>query len=364
MSEIRVLMFIPGIIGGGVEQFIVNFTKYLPEDYKITVVYQHEPNEICLQKFKDSGCETIRIASKKSHPIRNFIQSYKVIKKINPHIVHSHMNQFSFIPLLLAKFKHIKVRIAHSHINEVNETGIVKIINQLGIFFTNLFCNYRFSCGKEASNYMFKSKSAIIIENGINLKRFQFNVNARKETRSNLEVDEKFVIGNIGRLTEQKNQIQLIKVFNEIIKVDNKYVLVIIGSGELENHLKQLVNQLAITNNVIFINGTNEIEKFYSAFDLFILPSLYEGFPVCAIEGQANGVPIIINNTIDSSVVFNPNVYSVDFNRKCDILAQEILNLKLERITSINKLLSVYDEESTAQKILSLYSEMLERDYS
>lgn len=207
MNEIRIMMFIPGIIGGGVEQFLINCVKYFPETYKVTIIYQHEPNQVFLDKFHEVGCETIRIASKKENPLQNFWQSYKLIKKIKPHIVHSHMNQFSFIPLMMAQISNIKVRIAHSHISERGEEGLSKIINHLGITLTNIFCNYRISCGTEASYYLFNNSDSTIIKNGINIQKFRFNQGSRDEIRDNLGIADNIVLGNVGRLTNQKNQI-------------------------------------------------------------------------------------------------------------------------------------------------------------
>ena len=362
MDEIRILMFIPGIIGGGVEQFIINFVKYLPENCKVNIVYQHEPNEVCLKKFEEVGCKTARIVSKKENPLGNFIQSYKIIKAVNPHIVHSHMNQFSFIPLFAARILRVKNRIAHSHINEMSEKWFTKVINHFGIFLTNLFCNYRLSCGIEASRYLFKNRNSIIIENGIDIKKFKYNDVDRKKIREDLGISNNIVLGNVGRLTNQKNQKKLIKVFSEIVKINSNYRLIIIGSGELKNDLINLVQDLNLTDYIIFIDSTNVIEKYYSSFDLFVLPSLYEGFPVCAVESQVNGIPCIFNDTFDKTTIFNENVSIINFEEDDYKIANYIINLNIKRIDSINKLLMNYDEETSAKKIYSIYRKMIERE--
>lgn len=274
------------------------------------------------------------------------------------------MNQFSFIPLMMAQISNIKVRIAHSHISERGEEGLSKIINHLGIMLTNIFCNYRISCGTEASYYLFKNSDSTIIKNGINIQKFRFHQGSRDEIRDNLGIADNIVLGNVGRLTNQKNQIKLIKVFNEIISIDKRYRLVIIGSGELKDSLTNLVQKLKLSEYVLFIDSTNVIEKYYSAFDLFVLPSLYEGFPVCAVESQVNGIPCIFNNTFDHSSIFNENVKQINFEENDDVIAKEILNLKLNRIDNISNDLLNYDEKKSSQKLLSLYDEMIERECS
>jgi len=144
---------------------------------------------------------------------------------------------------------------------------------------------------------MFNSNDGIILKNGVDLDKFKYNEDYKKEIRDKYNISyDSFVIGNVGRFSHQKNHKFILDIFNNY-NDDNK-VLLLVGEGELENKTKKYAKKLGILDKVIFAGTTDEAYKYYSAFDVFVLPSIYEGLPVVAVEAQATGLPTLISDNV------------------------------------------------------------------
>ena len=136
-----------------------------------------------------------------------------------------------------------------------------------------------------------------IVHNAIDTERFKFNQELRDQTRKEFGIsDDTILLGNVGRLCRQKNQKFLLDLLS---KLDlNRYKLLILGQGELKNDLVEHAKKIGVYNNVIFVDKSTQPEKFYNAFDIFLLPSLYEGLPVSGVEAQVNGLPCIFSDNV------------------------------------------------------------------
>ena len=138
--------------------------------------------------------------------------------------------------------------------------------------------------------------------------------------------DDIFVIGHIGRFVETKNHKFIIDVFNEIYNKNNKAVLLLIGQGPLVEEVKEKVNRLELTNNVIFLGQRNDVNEFYQAFDLFIFPSLYEGLGLVAVEAQAAGLKCVCSKNVPAEVNVTNNVSFIDLKESSAFWCDKILN--------------------------------------
>lgn len=170
-------------------------------------------------------------------------------------IVHSHLNALSFIILQIAKKKKIPIRIAHSHI-AVEAFAIKKIftpntdvkatikdsIQSLIRHRVRKYASHYFACGKKAAIWLYGKRNlekVTIINNAIDSSRFTFNQNTRKKIRQNFQIPENAkLIGHVGRFDEQKNHFFIVKVFQELIKIESSAQLILIGDGGLRPKLK------------------------------------------------------------------------------------------------------------------------------
>ena len=108
--------------------------------------------------------------------------------------------------------------------------------------------------------------------------------------RKQLGIEDKFVIGHVGRFDVQKNHMFLLDVFSEILKKEKNSVLVLVGTGVLENQILQKIEKLCIRENVILLGARNDVHLIMQSFDIFLFPSLFEGLGVVLIEAQASGL--------------------------------------------------------------------------
>lgn len=301
--------FVSGIKSGGVEQMLINYTNPMNRRYHLQeiIVYQHEPNKVCLKKLLDAKNKCVRISDKKHNPIKNISDTFRIIKREKPDIIHTHMNLLNFIPLFCGFVCGVKIRISHSHIAHKNIKFSIaeKLFKKLNL----LFANELLSCGYKAGKYMYGNRKFKIVYNSIDIDNFIFNDIKREVVRNKLGItDQDVLIGNVGRLTEQKNQKFLIEIMRKLVPSNNKFKLIIFGSGELKKELSDYINLSNLEDNIKIHEPVNNIEEYYDAMDVFVLPSLYEGFPVSLIEAQVSGLSALVSNTIDTTSKINNNV--------------------------------------------------------
>ena len=239
------------------------------------------------------------IYSKRDSLIKHYMSLEEFFK--NHHhryqAIHMHMNNINFIrPLKLAKKYGIPVRIYHSH-NAGNMHGDYTIIQRFQEYVNRrVISRYKtdlLACSNLAGNWMFDNNEFDVLNNGIQTKKFLFNEEVRKKVRCELGIENKKVIGTIGRLQYQKNPLFIIDVFNEIKKEDINTVLVMVGEGPLKEEVEQRIISYKLEDSVFLLGARNDIPALLQAFDLFLLPSRFEGLGIVLIEAQTSGLPCL-----------------------------------------------------------------------
>ena len=137
--------------------------------------------------------------------------------------------------------------------------------------------------------------SFCVLRNGIKADEYIFHKTTRDKIRKEMDIDDYFVIGNVGRLSLQKNHMFILNVFKCLRNISDRYVLVLVGDGELKKNIVAKAKQLGILDSIVFTGIRKDIPKVMNAFDLFLFPSFYEGLGIALIEAQASGLPCIAN---------------------------------------------------------------------
>lgn len=265
-------------------------------------------NETNIQNLKEYGTTVYYIGYSKNRLLKQFVcfnKLKKLIKTNRYNCVHIHSdvaNKLLFFGIT-AKICGVKKIILHSHAAGVdgNHRKIKWIIHHICNRFLKYIGTELVACSDLAAKWMFPNvnqKSIKIINNGVDLDKFRFDSKTREKIRKEIGLENKYIVGHVGRFAYQKNHKYLIKVFSKVVEKNNKAVLLLIGEGPLESEVRNYVESLNIKNNVIFYGTSDKVNELFQAMDVFILPSHFEGLPIAGVEAQASGLPVILSDQI------------------------------------------------------------------
>lgn len=221
-------------------------------------------------------------------------------------VIHGHVRSTASIYLKIAK-RHGLVTIAHSH-STSNGNGISAIVKRIMQLSIRKQADYLFACSDKAGKWLYGEKAITqqnyyMIPNGVDLKRFEFDVNKRNQMRMTLGIKkDMMILGHIGRLSTPKNHKFLLNVFNKYHKINSNSKLLLVGDGELFDCIKEHIDKLNISDAVIMTGSKQNTEDYYQVMDIFVFPSLWEGLPVSVVEAQANGLQCLISDVITHDV--------------------------------------------------------------
>lgn len=271
------------------------FDYYFPGDFIKNDVYTHliSMGSKCVGKL---NCKNRFLKQYK-----NYKSFYKYLCENAYDIVHIHSDTAWKISVyyLAAKKAGIKRIVLHSHSSGIN--GHYKTINYLLHLLAKPIvksAQYRCACSKVAAEWMFDTDTDVsIIRNGVDVEKFKFNQVARENVREELGISEKVVIGSVGDFSSQKNPRfihKLVKAFQN----EEKYAFLFVGNRPDRCALKEIVDTDESIHNVVFAGTVTNVPDYLSAMDVFILPSRFEGLPMCALEAQVNGLYTIVSDKV------------------------------------------------------------------
>ena len=245
-------------------------------------------------------------------------------------IVHSHIDAMSFFPLLAAKKAGIPVRIAHSHSSKLDKDFKLPI-KFMALKLIPTVATNNCACGELAGKFMFGDNEYKIIHNAIDLEKFSFKPQIRKEKREEMNLDDKFVIGHVGRYCYIKNQCFLLDIFAKLKEKQKNAYLLLVGKGEDETIIRTKINELDLNDSVSLLIDQANVNELYQIMDIFIMPSLFEGLPVVGVEAQANGLPCIFSDKISKEINLTDNIKMLSLYSTIDDWVECILKTNIER---------------------------------
>lgn len=243
-------------------------------------------------------------------------------------IVHSHIDSMSYLPLLAAKRAGIPIRIAHSHSTFI-DFDIKWPLKQLFRKKIVEVATHYAACSLDAGTYLFAKKKSKIIYNAIDIKKFGYDMHERQKKRNELNLNDKFVIGHVGRFTKAKNHYFIINVFCQVAKKNEKYFLLLVGAGELKNKIQGYIEKKGLENRVLILSDRDDVNQLYQAMDLFVFPSKYEGLGMGAVEAQISGLKTIVSDQVPGEVKISDEIEFLKLNEK--LWVEEILHVESEK---------------------------------
>lgn len=341
----RVLYIGMSNIYGGIERFCDNYSEAL-KSKGIYCDYICTQDRIAFEdKIKKRKGKVYKINNFKTHPLKYLYQLVKIVKKYK--VVHINMlSAANILPVIACKIGRVEKVIIHSH-NSQTDSRIKRVLHYINKPVVNWLATDYLACSKVAAKWLFtkkiiRNKKYVVIVNTIKCEDYRFNPEWKKELSEQYNVSDKFVVGFVGRLTAQKNCLFLLEVMNEVFKKHKNIVLFMVGKGEQEEEIRYKIEKYNISDKVYMLGERRDVNRFYSLFDLFVMPSLYEGFGFTAIEAQVSGV----------TCFFSPNIPSEALLRKADnyIISTDRTSVWADKILKTSKLRNSSDRNSVNYK--------------
>lgn len=366
---IRILHVLGGLDRGGAETMVMNLYRAIDRSQIQFDFITHTDRH---QAYTD---EILKLGGKIYYFPKfkgiNFLQVKKLWTKFfkeHPEykILHSHVRSYASLYLPIAKKAGLKT-IIHSH-STSNGKGLSSFVKRLMQFPLRYQADYFFGCSKEAGEWLFgkkvvESSKYHILRNAIDTEKFIYSAELRNRMRKELNLENKLIIGNIGRLTYPKNQSFLIEVFEEVCKKNCDTVLVIVGKGSLEKKLREKVSFLGLENNVVFLGERSDIPAIMFAMDVFVFPSIYEGLGIVAVESQAAGLRTICSDRIPKETEITDLIEYISLKESKEKWSESILNALhvKDRPNKQNEIVCAgYDIKKTADYLACFYESLNE----
>ena len=286
---------------GGIETFMMKYIRHMNlSRVHIDFAVKGPERGAYDDELEELGCKIYRLPPKIKHPIRFQKELKTVLKKGNYQIVHSHADAMNCWILKVAKECSVPVRIAHSHNTQHLTTNPIKFqINEIARKNVNRYATDRFACSQAAGEWLFGKEPFKIVRNAIDTRDYAFDYEKRNLIRKKYGIsDETILLGHVGRFDTQKNHAFLIDMFAALTKKNASYKLMCVGDGWLRDGIEKAIEQNNLADKIILTGQQEYAKDFYSAFDVYVFPSLFEGLGFVLIEAQANGLTCVSSNTV------------------------------------------------------------------
>lgn len=282
-----------------------------------------------------------------------------VIREGNYDIVHINSNSATaLIELLVSKKYGISKRIVHNHTSICNHKLLHRICYP---FFRNVYTD-AIACSKKAGDWIFPDGNYQIVNNGIDTEKYRYSSVNRVNVRKQYGVRETTVVlGHVGKIYKPKNHHFLIDIFAAYHEKNNDSKLLLVGDGVMRTEIEKKTAELGLIDSVIFAGMQREPEKYLSAMDFFVFPSLWEGMPLSVIEAQASGLLCFASDTIDEGVTVTDSVIRLSINNGVQIWTNALMNAdNIDRDTNSERCIEMirsagYDSNANAHILEGIY---------
>lgn len=304
---------------------------------------------------------------------------YKYLKLSDYEIIHVHADTAWKLLLFAIPAKHAGVKkvIVHSHSSNISGDfrWLKFLCHKVAKPVLPIYADELLGCSDKAIEWMYPRKyqyKVTKIHNGIDSEKFSFDFNCRVMKREELGIEkDEIVIGTVGDFSYAKNPLALLRIFKKIISIHENYKLVYVGDGAYRKNIEEFAKKLDICDKVVFTGKCNELKCIYSAMDIFVLTSRFEGLPVSAIEAQSNGLYCVLSDNITEEVDICGRCTFADVNDSeqwVDIIhkmAEKSTNwyrnseeYYLQRIQNVSMIkLSRFDSAFMTEVLLSVYTQ-------
>ena len=331
---------------GGVGSFLTEMNRHMSGNTVFDYVI--EGSECSIQdRIEASGGKIYYIPKRTYNPIKNLQANKKVLKELRKthDTVYFNLSTLGWIEPIKIAVKLGYHVVLHSHnsrllVDDFKHRLVYKI-NKARL--SRLKVN-RLSCSNKATDYMYSPDSSVeFIHNAVDIDTFRYNCEDRQQIRKELNIsDSTKIIGFVGRLCDQKNVLFLPEILARV-KANSKddVAMIVIGEGNQRKKLTEKIEQLNLPKDILLLGDRADVCRYYNVFDVFVLPSLYEGLPIVMVEAQVSGLPCVVSDVITSEANISGNVTFLPINDASiwgEVICEKLKNKNTNRELMSEKL--------------------------
>lgn len=298
----RIAVIMGKMHSGGKKNLVMEYYRNIDRTkFQFDFLCDDDSNAIPIKEIEALGGR-VYVIPRYQHIVRNIRAIKKICQDNQYRIVHGYNGTMNIFGMYAAWRAGVPVRINESismaHQDD-KKTILKKVLKPFSSCFSTHFAANGEACGRwQFGNKLYDAGKVAIFKTIINTENNQYDEVLRSVARKEYELDNHVVIGHIGRLTAQKNTLFILDIFSEIIKLEEKAILIIIGDGDLRDKMLNKIIELGLEEKCLYLGRREDIRQFYNAMDAFLLPSLYEGLPVVGVEAECCGLPVFFSKEI------------------------------------------------------------------
>ena len=356
---IRVLHVLGSLDQGGAESRIMDIYRVIDRSvFQFDFIIHTYEDCYFTAEVEELGGRVFIVPRFNGNNYFEYKKAWSVFFELHPEykIIHGHITSTAFIYLKLAKKFKLPLRIAHSR--SASKSSIVRrFTSKLSKkYATHLFAVSKLAAISEFGKKLVEKNKVSIIPNAIDVSKYIYNLGIRDKVVKHLTLEGKIVLGHIGSFRYPKNHDFLIDVFHEVKKIKNEAVLLLVGSGELQNNIRIKVNELNIQDSVIFLGNRSDVSELLQVMDLLLFPSIYEGLPGVVLEAQAAGLPCVISDSITKEVKITELVNYISLDKPLTYWTKTIID-SIENTTRVNTFASFIENGYDIESVVSWYED-------
>lgn len=369
-ADIRILHMIGSLGIGGSQAFIMNIYRKIDRNrIQFDFIVDSFENNYYADEIEKMGGKIYffpKFDGKNYFKIKRFWQLFFTQHK-EYKILHSHVRSYAALYLPIARSFGVKT-VIHSHSNS-NGKGILAFVKGVLQFPLRYQADYYMACSREAGEWLFGKKVCCsgnfqVINNAIDVTKYIFNDQVRKDTRAKLGIRDEFVLGYLARVTGAKNPLFVIDTMYELLQFIPDAKLLFVGDGELLPAVKKKVEELRIERNVLITGARTDVGHLLNAMDCYILPSIWEGLGISIIEAQAAGLPCICSEAIHEEAIITKLVqrYSLSLGAKYWAKKIYIINKNRKKRKDMSKAIKCagFDVTLNIDELVKIYNKILD----
>lgn len=367
----KILQIVKSMNIGGLENYVRNLILYSQKKHQCDCLICEEGTSDYEDSLQIAGVKIYHIASPDRYKINIYQNVYHFLKEHPTYdVVHCHMAGSNGVLAKAAKDAGVKKVVCHSHGVSLKEKPSIedRVYSAMMKHLMKKNGDAFLACSAAAGRYLygedFFDRCGKVIPNGIELEKFSFSEEHRQQCRQELGIKEnEFVIGHTGSLNGVKNQELLLRIVAELKTSRTDVKAILVGDGDNKKNLLSQMQKDGISTNVRFVGKQREIEKYLSAMDVFVFPSISEGFGISLLEAEANGLPCVVSDRIQPEAKVLQNIQTVSLADSIQQWTEAVMEMRKagRNENALGKLTAAgMSDTACYQSVCDVYKEIVE----